>query len=274
MYYTKERLDQIKQEYEINGVVRIPNAFSLAEVNKMRAEAITSLAKVHTSPSELLGRVKYQLKTSADGVQYPALSFWPALTMPALNRFRCFNRISEVVKHILGPNVKQLNNQFYFRLPGDGDQFEWHRDTLFRIPVEDFPGIEENYLQTAVMLDPVGEDSGAVEYVLGSHKWPDKDDPLLPRDADTPGKLRLFTRSKYQGKKMVANAGDLMIWSVAIIHGSDRNNTNTARMVYMNGFAADHASKYFPDYLKEGEIVENLDINKFPENAKNNSAAM
>src|SRR3990167_11498299 len=95
MYYTKERLDQIKQEYEINGVVRIPNAFSLAEVNKMRAEAITSLAKVHTSPSELLGRVKYQLKTSADGVQYPALSFWPVLTMPALSRFRCFNRISE-----------------------------------------------------------------------------------------------------------------------------------------------------------------------------------
>jgi len=248
---------QIKADFERDGVVKIPGVFNPEEVRKMKAEGIASLLYA----DRFHPRVSAQIKME-NGAVWPALSFFPAVSMQYLNQIRCDRRLSNIVLFMLGENVKQLNNQFYFRLPGDGDEFEWHQDILFRTPKEDFPGIESRYLQTAIALDEITEESGAVEYVLGSHKQGDLN--LLPQDETTPDKLRSFDRSKFQGVKMTAKPGDLMIWSVMIVHGSEQNKSNTSRMVYMNGFAASDASKNFPHYLIDGHVVPEIDTDLIP----------
>jgi hypothetical protein len=49
-----------------------------------------------------------------------------------------------------------------------------------------------------------------------------------------------------------------------IVHGSEANTSNLSRMTYMNGFCkADSVSSY-PDYLKNGKVVHEINPEKIP----------
>ncbi len=231
--------------YHEHGIVRLPNVFTKEEVDKIRASALMSLRK----PLQLQER-------DVDGVVFPALLFWPAKEDAYLNQIRTDARLATIVKQFLGPNVKQLNNQIYYRLPGDKDQFAWHQDVTFRTPAHEFPGVEDKYLQTIIVVDPINEDNAAVEFIPGTHKQGDLG--LIGRDGMQTG-LREFKRLGKQGIKLYANPGDVLIWSVMIVHGSEENLSSTMRMTYMNGFAASDAAPNYPMYLKDGDVVPTID---------------
>lgn len=250
---TPELIAETKAIYERDGVAVIPGLFSLDEVAKIRASAMMALTQL---PS------KQNLQRRAvDGIEFPALLFWPADWSTYLNQIRCDERIATVVRGILGEDVKQLNNQVYFRLPGDQDEFAWHQDISFRTPPEDFNQIETGYLQTLVVVDEMDETNGAVEYIPGSHKEGNLD--LIHRDGREVG-LRLFERDGKKGVKYCAKPGDFMMWSVMIVHGSERNETqDKPRMTYMNGFAKASASRFFPYYMKGGQVIEKINHAEF-----------
>ncbi len=260
--FKKMNFQNIKDDFEKNGIVRIPGVFSIDEVNKMRAEGLMSLSRFKESTCP---RVKLQVKET-DGVSFPAIAFFPAITSKYLNKIRTDERLASIAREILGGDIKQLNNQLYYRLPGDGDEFEWHQDILFRNPIEDFPGIESSYLQTIVVIDEIHSANGPVQYVFGSHKKGDLN--LLEKNENTPKALRSFTPSKFNGTAVLAMPGDVLIWSVLTVHGSTQNRSTTPRMTYMNGFARADASKHFPNYMIGGKVIDTLDIQAFPENKK------
>jgi hypothetical protein len=223
---------------ERDGVARIPSVFSKDEMDLLRCFSWKAFRRANEDQIQWKHRC------------YPALLFGPS----GLQGWRLDSRMVRIVQAALGDNVLQLNNQVYFRLPGDGDQFSWHQDISFRIPQENFNQIETGYLQTAIIIDDMAEDNGAIEYVLGSHKQGDLD--LVPRDGSEAG-LRRFDRSKFQGVKMGAKSGDVLVWSVMVVHGSEQNNSGRPRSYYMNGFAKAEcvAGLDFPWYLKDGKKV-------------------
>ena len=100
-----------------------------------------------------------------------------------------------IVKTFLGDNVKQINNQVYFREPEDLDTFAWHRDTIFRESSQFKGTVETDYLQTIIAIDDITEENGAVEFIEGSHQW---------SDFDAPENLRKFKRDGLSGTKYVA----------------------------------------------------------------------
>lgn len=255
----------LKEIYERDGVALIPGVFSQEEVNAIRAEALMSLvwSENHANHRRVLIKTLDRM-VNGKQVTFPALSMWPTITSTYLDEIRKDPRLVEIATTILGPDLKQLNNQFYFRLPGDEDEFAWHQDILFRIPKEYFPGIETAYLQTSIVVDELTEENGAVEYVKGSHKAGDLE--LIKRGEDAPAKLRQFNRRQFIGEKILAKPGDVLIWSVMIVHGSEKNMTPFPRMNYMNGFAKSDASVHFPVYTKGG-VVQDLDVTTFPENS-------
>lgn len=214
----------------------------------MRAEALMSLSRLPSNDPQ-----KLQTRTAL-GVEWPALLFWPAEISPYLNMVRKDPRLQQIAKDVLGPDIVQLNNQIYYRLPGDGDQFTWHQDISFRTPREAFSQIEDGYLQTIIAIDGVDEHNGGVEFIPGSHKTGDQD--LVPRDGTEKG-LRRFERNGLRGRKMSGNPGDVFVWSVMVVHGSEPNISDRSRMTYMNGFAkASSVSKSlgFPTYMKGGVV--------------------
>lgn len=235
-----------REEYSVNGYARIPGVFSKQEADQIRSEAFLSLMKPNANDY-------LQLRNG-----FPALLFWPRSLNSQMARYRNSRRLAEIVKFFLGDDVLQLNNQVYFRLPGDGDQFAWHQDVTFRTPAEDFQGIEEAYLQTIIVVDEITLENAPVLFVPGSHKLGHLD--LIPRDNTEKG-LRAYDPGPWEGKAdpLLGQPGDVLIWSVMSVHGSRPNLSNRSRMTYMNGFAKASAVRNnqkhgFPWYLKKGAI--------------------
>lgn len=231
-----------------DGVQVYPGVFAAWEASQIRREAYRSLNRTAG------GRNTVQMFGGR-----PALLFWPSISNEVLNGYRTDERLAGIVREHLGDDVKQVNNQVYFREPGDGDSFAWHQDIVFRQPAQDFPGIEDAYLQTVIVVDEITEDNGAVEYILGSHKtgrFEGNPDQLS-------GALRRFHRDGLRGVKLTAKPGDVVVWSVMVVHGSEANESDRPRMVYMNGFARADASVYNPMYLHGGEVVAEVEAGAF-----------
>ena len=241
----EEKLKQAKETYERDGIAIIPSVFTREECDEIR-KAAYSAVEVRKNP-------KYRHEFLQMSKNHPALIFWPSLMSETLEKYRKDERLAEIVRYFLGNNVKQLNNQVYFRESGDGDEFAWHQDVCFRNPRTRYPGIETSYLQTIIAVDDIGLENSPVEFIPGSHTTGEH---KIYGSADMTKMLRTFKRQGLKGKKYTANAGDVMIWSVMTVHGSEANESKGNRMTYMNGFAKADSALDWGYYLKDGEVVD------------------
>jgi len=228
------------KEFNEDGFARIRGVFTKEEADSMRLEAYGCLDKIVGNETRL---------QMVNG--HPSLLFWPRNISSVLAGYADDDRMKHIVRSFLGDDVLQLNNQVYFRESWDGDEFNWHQDICFRTPPEDFPNIEDGgYLQTVIAIDEIRSDNGAVEFIPGSHKLGVMD--LVPRDNSERG-LRKFDRRGWSGVKLEADPGDVMIWSLLVVHGSEQNRSLRNRATYMNGFAkasAVNPKRWFPTYMK------------------------
>jgi len=238
----------ILKDYIEKGVAIIPNVFSEDECVELKAQAYS------VTDQEILA-AGYPHVPSEQAYNKKSLIFFPALANEYLNFIRIDDRMQSIVKEFIGNDVRQINNQIYFRESGDRDQFAWHRDTIFRESQNFTAEVETDYLQTVIAVDDITEDNGAVEFIESSHEW---------KDFPKPKNLRYFDRRDLRGKKYTAKKGSVMIWSVMIVHGSESNFSNADRMTYMNGFCKAKATKSYPSYMIGGQIIEKLDARLIP----------
>ncbi len=150
-------------------------------------------------------------------------------------------------------------------MPGDGDSFSWHQDVVFRQPYDEYTNIKDSYLQTIIVVDEITPNNGAIEYIPGSHKLGN-----LRLVHDDFSNLRHFSREQIRQlfpdlkeKVYLARPGDVMIWSVMIVHGSASNESSNMRMTYMNGFSRADAAVKWPYYLRDGKI-QSIDSSLIP----------
>lgn len=236
--------------YEKDGVEVIKGVFTPFEMQKLKEEAYNVLKD--PSSITLAGYKHRPLEMSGS---HPGLVFFPALVSPYLNELREDERLQNIVKAKLGPNVRQLNNQIYFREAGDTDEFAWHQDIIFRTPRNHYQGIESKYLQTIIVVDKIRKENGGIQFFPGSHKLGElsllQGRNLRRFSQETPHEaLEGITPVVYE-----ADPGDVLIWSVLTVHGSSANVSNRNRMVYMNGFASADTVGYWPMYLEDGKKV-------------------
>lgn len=257
-----QKIEIAAEQYRRDGVAVIPGVFSQTEVNRIKASALLALSQLDQVSAAGYPHKALETRT-VNKVTSPALIFWPSLANEHLNRVRIDSRLATIVRRFLGDEVKQLNNQIYFRLPDDGDSFAWHQDIFFRKPRDHYRGIEQSYLQSIIVLDHWTEENGAVEFIPGSHL--DGEQPLLSSmDMLATRQLRKFNRKGKVGVKYTAEPGDVLIWSVMTVHGSEPNKSNASRMTYMNGFAKADAAKDWPLYLRKGKPIKNVDTSAIP----------
>jgi len=244
-------------DYKRDGVCLIQNLFSPTEVNLMRACAYSALMKAsEENPYRSGGRMQMRGK-------YPALMFWPSLIDEYLNEVRM--SLAGLVADFLGPDVKQLNNQVYFRLPGDADAFAWHQDAMFR---KGFSGGPHDYIQTIIAIDEMNKDNGGIGFVLGSHECKDLGLVEKSKLRTETGPPTIFESLESERpmpiKYFHAMPGDVLVWSHMTVHGSGQNKSNRSRMSYMNGFAKASACDGWPWYMEEGKLVTNADTDAIP----------
>lgn len=220
------------------GVQRIPGVFSRAEVEKMRGQAYRAL---YQAKKDRLNYLQERADPNDPSLCWPSLLFWPSKTNAYLDQIRRDGRLVEIVQQHLGPHVRQVNNQLYYRFQGDGDSFGWHRDIRFRKHIRS----ADDYLQTIIVIDEITANGGAVEFVEGSHKGGEFEDLYPPGTVN----LRKFERMGINGTKYTAKPGDVMIWRLDVLHGSEPNESDAPRLTYMNGFCkADALDDGWPLY--------------------------
>jgi len=209
------QLEKYKKEYEEKGITVIPNVFTEEECEMMKKAAYA------TRPGDIVG-AGYPHSPSEAAKNKLSLIFFPALTGNYLNDVRTDERMQEIVRYFLGDDVKQVNNQIYFREAGDEDEFAWHQDICFRTPSNRFPGIKDGYLQTIIAVDDITEDNGAIEFVPGTHREVTKyGRPSVKRG------LRNFNREGIRGEKYKAPKGSVLLWTCLTLHGSEANTSES-----------------------------------------------
>ena len=245
-------------DYHRDGVVVISGAFSLGQANDIRIGAWLAFAGSDIDAPYKSGR-RTQYTRGDDEL---TMQFWPALTNATLNLYRINPNLRGIVHEVLGDDVKQLNNQIYFKTPGvAGDCFNWHVDGMFRKHMSADAG-PDDYLQTIICIDEMTEENGTIMFDLGSHR--------RPGNYYVCSKEHLREAPMMDGDEVPIEAepGDVVIWHQYTVHGSGENKSNGTRMTYMNGFAKASACEdgVWPDYLVDGEVVEEADASKLPYN--------
>lgn len=256
----KKIINEIEKYFEIykrDGVVKIPSVFNAQRIKELRAGFYEGLINSHKiSKYYKYNNIEYSY---SDGIKYPALLFWPCFVSPIIDSFSKSQEMQFIVSKFLSRNVKQLNNQCYFRLPGDMDEFAFHQDIMFRYPLDQYPSIVEDdgYLQTAIFVDKQTIENSPIIFALGSHKLGD----VKLHSVDNLEKFRKFKQEKYLSdrfklKTFSINPGDMLLWSSLTIHGSKKNKSESSRMYLMNGFARSKNCHPYPDYMINGKLVE------------------
>lgn len=238
----------MRKQYEELGIVVVPSVFSSVECDEIKRQA-------YSVTDDQIKNAGYPHAPSEQVYNKKSLIFFPALANEYLNSIRTDSRMVELAKEFIGDDIRQINNQIYFREAGDLDEFAWHQDVIFREPNIFNDDVQDDYFQTIIAVDDITEENGAIEFIEGSHKT---------MRMSKPQNLRKFERGDLRGTKYTAKKGDVLIWSVMIVHGSERNNSNSSRMTYMNGFCRTKAAKKYPHYLIEGKVVPKIDFTLIP----------
>lgn len=241
-------MNDLKKDYYEKGVIVIPSIFSADECDQIKKEA-------YLITDDQIKKAGYPHSPSERAYNKKSLIFFPALANNYLNSIRIDKRMTDLAHEFIGNDIRQINNQIYFREAGDADQFAWHQDLIFREPTIFSNDVEEDYFQTIIAVDDITEENGAIEFIEGSHKTMN-----IPK----PKNLRVFERGDLKGTKYRAKKGDVLIWSVMIVHGSESNNSSSDRMTYMNGFCRTKAANRYPHYLIDGSVVSNIDSRMIP----------
>lgn len=238
----------MKNEYEEKGIIVIPSVFSSSECDQIKNSA-------YSVTDEQIRAAGYPHAASEQAYNKKSLIFFPALANSYLNDIRISKTMVELVREFIGDEVRQINNQIYFRETGDLDEFAWHQDIIFRESTIFNDDVENDYFQTIIAVDDITEENGAIEFIEGSHK---------NMRIHKPTNLRKFEREELRGTKYTAKKGDVLVWSVMIVHGSEKNNSNSSRMTYMNGFCRTKAAKTYPHYIIGGKVVPKIDPTMIP----------
>jgi len=147
------------EEFDEKGVTCVRQAVSPAEVDVLRREVDTIMTLGTTSM-----RNHTERNNGTQGRFVATFNSWK--DRPELGAFCRTSRVPELVASLTGSDrVNFYFDQAFVKEPGTVDPTPWHADQPF------WPILGKKVVTVWIALDRVTKDSGAVEFVGGSHKW-------------------------------------------------------------------------------------------------------
>ena len=221
------------EEYWNKGVVHIPGVFQKKELLQL-SRAFDQIFQLHLSDFDVthlsLYKFKHNEKRKLKFVQ------WASEINHTLNLFRTHPLLMQYITPILGKQLNQVINQLHWKYPSDGTSFQFHQDCTFRKPDHHYTNLFENFVQSAIIIDPSNAENGCIQYYPESHlsrrsilqggysDW--------EANKENEGILQsLGTPVHYE-----AMPGDIILWNPYVVHGSEENLGTTSRRTYINGY--------------------------------------
>jgi len=216
--------DQNRADYEKDGVVCVRNALSMDWVEKLRPAA--DWIQQNPGPYDL------DLTTGGEGQFFGGQYMW--LRREEFRDLIFDSPLAEIVAKLMGADSVQLFYDFILtKEPGGSNKTPWHQDRLY-YPLSGEAA--DHICSTWIALDPVSIDSGAVEYIAGSHKW---GKAYVPESFSDDGKFDGHDieklpdidnhRDEYDIKYWDMEPGDIVAHHVMGVHGAPENTATVRR---------------------------------------------
>ena len=233
--------DSIAECFHQHGYAVIKNVFSAAEVAELKCAADRAKQQgLKVGRPFRHGNLGYWIKddpcigTNVIGMQ------WPSYEEPVLELHRRDPRMLTFLEPLIGRNIRQIVNQLHWKTPGSTFAVSFHRDRINRRPVAAFRALATSYVQTASVIDPMTADNGALLVVPGSHlREPRSEHPGTGNFVAGDVSRAYLSDEGYCDTDLLpihAEPGDVALWHVDTIHGSERNESGRDRCLYINGY--------------------------------------
>jgi hypothetical protein len=165
---------------------------------------------------------------------------WPSYDEQVLEAHRRNPRMLTLLEPLIGPNIRQIVNQLHWKTPGSTFAVSFHRDRINRRPAEAYRALATSYVQTATVVDPMTPENGALLLVPGSHlRKPRSKHPGNGNFVAGDVSRSYLSAEGYSDADLLsiyAEPGDVAIWHVDTIHGSEMNRSAQDRCLYINGY--------------------------------------
>lgn len=239
---TNNRNDYLDR-YRRDGFAIVRGVFSAAEVAEI-ANAFDAIraAGLRLGRSFRDRNLLFRLSEDANLGKTLRMVQWPAYVNAVLDHYRADPRMLEIVRPLIGRDVKQIINQMHWKPPGAAqNSFGFHQDIWFRKPRAAYRNPATAYVQTGIAVDPHRTDNGAMVFCPGSHRRGevslDGDGRVMERDM-TADDLRCIGIAAADTVPLELEPGDVALWNLYMVHGSGPNVSRIDRRIYLNGYVA------------------------------------
>ena len=204
--------------YRQNGYLVVPDLFTAAEIQELKAET-SRIFRGERGPVEGLLEVAPQMTDAEVLRKYLAIHF-PHKLSPLIERNLSHPAIVEVLTRIIGPNVKCMQSMLFVKGPGKPGQ-SWHQDEYY-IPTRDrslgaaWIAIDDATIENGCLwIIPGSQQSGIIrKRIPGRH-------PEFA-EAET---LDISDYREDQCVPVEVKAGSVVFFHGYVLHSSRRNKT-------------------------------------------------
>ncbi|HIP27047.1 MAG TPA: phytanoyl-CoA dioxygenase family protein [Campylobacterales bacterium] len=215
-----EMNEEYKKQFKENGFVILKNVFSekkLKEIRSLQEEIIDYTDKNLEDPF-----LPWSMPHRNDqGVLYDLYQRHPEFQEMAKNE-----RILDCLEVVLGKDIYLYDNSLIYKPKGKKNAVAWHQDFISR-PSEPLKII------VWMALDNVSKENGTVQVIPASHKQGHL--PWHRVEGETHhDRVNMEYVNKDRDKIIYAEleAGDVLLFNMLILHGSDEVHTDVDRRVY------------------------------------------
>jgi ectoine hydroxylase-related dioxygenase (phytanoyl-CoA dioxygenase family) len=203
------------------------------------------------------GNLLYRVSEGANGPEVRMVQ-WPSYHNAVLNAARTDRRFAELLRPMLGGDIKQIINQIHWKTPGGRADFAFHQDSRFRRPAEAYRNLGATYVQTGLAIDPHGRESGGMRVIPGSHLAGDLNMEIEGSVMEARVADAALIAAGLDPNDLVdieLAPGDLAHWSPYLVHGSGTNHARHQRRFYINGYVRADACDRGEWAFRGGEAV-------------------
>ncbi len=231
-----------REQYDREGFSVIRGVYREAEVAEL-ADAAGALWAEGSRHSRTFRHGNVVFRVDADPALGPSLRFvqWAARVNAACARWRIERRLLDIVRTLLGDDLKQIVNQISWKPAGVANGHAFHQDSRFRRPRSAFRDLAASYVQTMIAIDRHSMENGCVLVLPGSHRFGELAlDPagtvLGGRDDTAQLEAEGLGRARPVGLEL--EPGDVALWHPRLVHGSRENVSRGDRRAYLNSYVA------------------------------------
>lgn len=236
--------DEIRA-FDKEGIVFLPAMFSREWVDAIRAAAEEGLKNPGTLHAELAA------EHGEDGRFFHDTFIWTR--NESCRKFVFESPAAEIAARIMqSRKINIFFDQWLIKEPGTATKTPWHHDMTY------WPIDGSQICTIWLALDPVTAESGAVEYVKGSHRWGKKFRPASfgsgsQYTEDIPDVPDIDAmRDELDIVQFELQPGDCTVHHGLTVHSAPGNQTSTTRRrAYTSRWAGDDVTFYPRDGIQE-----------------------